>query len=168
MHQDRVFMPEKCYPNTDKYVPDEFYQCVFKVYRNADFSTCDCPVPCEQVEYVTEVSRRPWRESSITARMRDGLAKFFDINATEVTLDLLKKNVIHLSVFHSDFVTEHVTEEELYSVESLLCDFGGLMGLLIGASLISLVEIIWTLAECFFRRFRQKKYVADKDIPEVK
>ncbi len=167
--QNSVYMPETHYPNTDKYVnSQQFYQCGYEVYKAMNTSACDCPYPCEQVFYVTEVSRRPWRQSFITARVRKSLSKFFNISANEVNLDLAKKSLIHLSVFHSDFVTEHVTEEELYSLESLLCDFGGLMGLLIGASLISLFEIIWTLAECFFRRFGKKKHMPDKDIPGLK
>ncbi len=169
LEKGRPFMPINEYPNTDKYISKtQFDSCVQNVYQSMNFPSCDCPIPCTQVYYNTEVSRRPWRNSFIGGEVRGGLTNFFNISREEVNIDFLKKNLIHLSVFHSDFMNVTIEEKELYNLESLFCDVGGLMGLLIGASVISLFEIIWTLVNGFIKRHKSRTMDIEEGSTELK
>ena len=71
-----------------------------------------------------------------------------------VTMDSFKPHIARLSVFYKSFATEKHIEQVLYEVESLLSDFGGLMGLLLGASVISLVELAMLIVTSLFNRIK--------------
>lgn len=82
-------------------------------------SKSDCPVPCNEIKYdVTSfVIPLPKREYSATS--------LYSIQIGYQTPDSY----------------EVVEEKEIYPWDKLVCEFGGLLGLVIGASVLSLVEI---------------------------
>ena len=155
IQEARGFMPPEEYPKTKKFINDTiFYNCVFSdVYLKTNYIDCDCPVPCNETVYQPKVSQRPWRQASLTTQVRGEVARFLKLPFDQVNLEFFNKYMIHLNVYYEDFTTETVVEEELYSRASLLSDFGGLMGLLVGASTISMMEIIWLLIETVISKF---------------
>eukprot|EP00794_Sanderia_malayensis_P004035 gene4035-biopygen2513 len=107
---------------------------------------------CDNVVYMPRVTQTPWRQSSLNSKMKQELAKTFNLKKSQVNLDFLKQNIIHLIVYFDDFTTESISEQPQYTIESLMCDFGGLMGLLIGASTISIVEIVYICAQMLLNK----------------
>ncbi len=163
------YMPQKDYPTTKTFINQSSYnECRLKNALSNGNTICDCPFPCEQVTYEKQVTQRPWQASSLTKTMKIQLAKFLGIQPSEVNLNLLKENFIHLKVFFDDFTTLTIVEQEMYNIESLLCDFGGLMGLLVGASAISLLEILCLLAQALWNRFRRNKVMKISETELVK
>ena len=147
-HFWRYMTPEE-YPrwqNLSKSIP-----CLQRVYNESSKLECDCPQPCYEQKYETKVTISPLIHSHFTPNLMKELGKRFN-KTDNVTMKLFKPHIARLSVFYESFVTEKHIEQELYEVESLLSDFGGLMGLLVGASVISLVELAMLIVTSLFKR----------------
>eukprot|EP00112_Aurelia_sp_Birch-Aquarium-sp1_P018740 Seg4519.3 transcript_id=Seg4519.3/GoldUCD/mRNA.D3Y31 product="Acid-sensing ion channel 4-A" protein_id=Seg4519.3/GoldUCD/D3Y31 len=143
------YMPPEEYPrwqSLSKAIP-----CLQGVYNESSKLECDCPQPCYEEKYETKVTISPLIHSHFTPNLMKQLGKRLNI-PENVTMESFKPHIARLSVFYESFVTEKHIEQELYDVESLLSDFGGLMGLLVGASVISLVELIWLIVTAIFNR----------------
>ena len=160
--QGRYFMsadeyPPKVPPKHKN--PKELAECWNDLYRNSSAILCGCPTPCYEERYITKVTHMPFREALFTSGMRIAIAQALNMPQRQANLETLKQNIIRLSVFYESFVTETEIEQPLYDIGSLLGDFGGLMGLLIGASVISLLEVLWLIATSLFERFKKKSQV---------
>ncbi len=102
------------------------------VFSNKKNKNCDCPEPCNDRVYSTAISM-----SSIT----DQAYENFVIKHGK-TISYWKKNIVHVLVYFSDLIEENVTHKEAFRLMGLLCNVGGVFGLILGASLVTLVEIL--------------------------
>ncbi|XP_013360038.1 PREDICTED: acid-sensing ion channel 3 isoform X2 [Chinchilla lanigera] len=102
--------------------------------------TCACPNPCAITRYAKELSmvRLPSRAA---ARY---LARKF--NRSEA---YIAENVLALDIFFEALNYETVDQKKAYEMSELLGDIGGQMGLFIGASLLTVLEILDFLCEVF-------------------
>ncbi|KAJ8935302.1 hypothetical protein NQ318_015336 [Aromia moschata] len=107
---------------------------------------CDCMPLCTELSYSIEQSQTEWKwnEQLVADRM--------------VEDNKLQKEVFHfskLSVFFKldQFLTSQ--RNELYGPTDFLANFGGLLGLFTGFSLLSLMEIIYFLTLRIFCNRRQ-------------
>ena len=155
----RVFLPKDKFPKIPK--TGNLDKCLFEIYQASGQLGCECPLPCYEEEFVTEVQQTPLRITSTTPRMNKNLARALNLTEDEISLEFYKKNIVRLNLFYKNFMVETIREQPLYDVESLLGDFGGLMGLLIGASTISLIEILWVLGASVFNLIHKKTRVMD-------
>lgn len=72
----------------------------------------------------------------------------------------ISENVLFLHVYYEALNYEEIMEEEAFAVSSLIADCGGILGLYIGASLCSIVEVLQYVSFLFastFSRLRCKK-----------
>ncbi|KAF5911473.1 hypothetical protein HPG69_004394 [Diceros bicornis minor] len=101
---------------------------------------CACPNPCATTRYAKELSmvRIPSRAA---ARY---LARKY--NRSEA---YIAENVLVLDIFFEALNYETVDQKKAYEVSELLGDIGGQMGLFIGASLLTILEILDYLCEVF-------------------
>ncbi|XP_077005866.1 acid-sensing ion channel 3 isoform X2 [Tamandua tetradactyla] len=101
---------------------------------------CACPSPCTSTRYAKELSmvRIPSRAS---ARY---LARKYNRSEAYIT-----ENVLVLDIFFEALDYETVEQKAAYEVSELLGDIGGQMGLFIGASLLTILEIFDYLCEVF-------------------
>ncbi|XP_008564196.1 PREDICTED: acid-sensing ion channel 3 isoform X2 [Galeopterus variegatus] len=101
---------------------------------------CSCPRPCAVTRYAKELSmvRIPSRAA---ARY---LARKFNRSEAEIA-----ENVLVLDIFFEALNYETVEQKKAYEVSELLGDIGGQMGLFIGASLLTILEILDYLCEVF-------------------
>ncbi|XP_018572878.2 pickpocket protein 28-like [Anoplophora glabripennis] len=88
---------------------------------------CDCPPVCTSMYYNVENSQTTW----------DWKRHYDPENGT--------KHMSHFQVFFksSQFIT--MERNELFGITDFLANFGGLLGLFIGFSMLSLIEIIYYL-----------------------
>ncbi|CAG9830686.1 unnamed protein product [Diabrotica balteata] len=112
--------------------------------ENMDFF-CDCKPLCTDVTYDVEQSQAPWdkKEQYIAA----GVEKAFDASIRYSKLSVFFKQ--------DSFLTSQ--RNELYGPTDFLANFGGLMGLFTGFSLLSAAEILYFLSVrlcCNFRLYR--------------
>ncbi|KAL0624643.1 Acid-sensing ion channel 4 [Plecturocebus cupreus] len=94
---------------------------------------CFCPTPCNLTRYGKEISmvRIPNRGS---ARY---LARKYNRNETYI-----RENFLVLDVFFEALTSEAMEQQAAYGLSALLGDLGGQMGLFIGASILTLLEIL--------------------------
>ncbi|XP_023967485.1 acid-sensing ion channel 3 isoform X2 [Chrysemys picta bellii] len=110
----------------------------FLVKKDSEF--CVCRTPCDMVRYGKELSmvKIPSKASA------KYLAKKY--NKSE---QYISDNVLVLDVFFEALNYETIEQKKAYEVAGLLGDIGGQMGLFIGASILTILEIFDYLYEVF-------------------
>ncbi|XP_072269217.1 acid-sensing ion channel 1C-like [Pyxicephalus adspersus] len=103
-------------------------------------SLCDCETPCEMVRFGKELSmvKIPSKASS------KYLASKY--NKTE---QYIAENILVLDIFFEALNYETIEQKKAYEMAGLLGDIGGQMGLFIGASILTILEICDYLYEVF-------------------
>ncbi|XP_064307489.1 acid-sensing ion channel 4 isoform X2 [Phalacrocorax carbo] len=94
---------------------------------------CSCPTPCNLTRYGKEISmvRIPNKGS---ARY---LARKYNKNETYI-----RENFLVLDIFFEALNYETIEQKKAYDLAGLLGDIGGQMGLFIGASILTVLEIL--------------------------
>ncbi|KAG7274760.1 hypothetical protein CRUP_006497 [Coryphaenoides rupestris] len=110
----------------------------FLVEKDNDY--CVCETPCNMTRYGKELSmvRIPSKASA------KYLAKKF--NKTE---QYIGDNILVLDIFFEALNYEKIEQKKAYEIAGLLGDIGGQMGLFIGASVLTILEIFDYLYEVF-------------------
>ncbi|PKK17109.1 acid-sensing ion channel 1 [Columba livia] len=121
--------------NANVCTPEQYKECAdpaldFLVKKDSEY--CACRTPCAMVRYGKELSmvKIP---SKASARY---LAKKF--NKTE---QYIADNVLVLDIFFEALNYEMIEQKKAYEVAGLLGDIGGQMGLFIGASILTVLEL---------------------------
>ncbi|KPP61106.1 hypothetical protein Z043_120836 [Scleropages formosus] len=123
------------YPGNTTICPPNKIKCVddaLVMLQKKSSSFCPCQTPCSLTRYGKELSmvKIPSRGS---ARY---LAKRY--NKSE---EYIRDNFLVLDIFFEALNYETIEQKKAYDVASLLGDIGGQMGLFIGASVLTILEI---------------------------
>nr|XP_036855236.1 acid-sensing ion channel 3 isoform X3 [Manis javanica] len=99
---------------------------------------CACPNPCTSTRYAKELSmvRIPSRAAARYLARKHNRSEAY-----------IAENVLVLDIFFEALNYETVEQKKAYEVSELLGDIGGQMGLFIGASLLTILEILDFLCE---------------------
>ena len=151
----RTFMRPEEYPGFINVSDSKSMSCIHEAMKFME--ECECRIPCEEETYKSKVSRVPWPKKGKTAQLNKVLFQKEDQNRNQ-SKDLSKK-LMKLSIYYADLCEFVYTEEEKYDVMSILSDFGGQMGLFVGASVLSFIEVIILVASCLFSYFSKSKIV---------
>ncbi|KAM9719031.1 acid-sensing ion channel 1C isoform 2-T2 [Menidia menidia] len=123
--------------------PEQYKDCAdpaldFLVEKDNDY--CVCQTPCNMTRYGKELSmvKIPSKASA------KYLAKKF--NKTE---QYIGENIMVLDIFFEALNYEKIEQKKAYEIAGLLGDIGGQMGLFIGASVLTILEIFDYLYEVF-------------------
>ncbi|KAK3512269.1 hypothetical protein QTP70_002266 [Hemibagrus guttatus] len=115
--------------------PEQYKECAdpaldFLVERDNDY--CVCETPCNMTRYGKELSfvKIPSKASA------KYLAKKF--NKTE---QYIADNILVLDIFFEALNYETIEQKKAYELPGLLGDIGGQMGLFIGASILTILEL---------------------------
>ncbi|XP_064408395.1 acid-sensing ion channel 1 isoform X2 [Latimeria chalumnae] len=115
--------------------PEQYKECAdpaldFLVEKDNDF--CVCETPCNTTRYGKELSmvKIPSKASA------KYLAKKF--NKSE---QYIAENILVLDIFFEALNYETIEQKKAYEVAGLLGDIGGQMGLFIGASILTVLEL---------------------------
>ncbi|KAK2176079.1 hypothetical protein NP493_686g00003 [Ridgeia piscesae] len=150
--------------------------CRYRVFIDYTYNRldCDCPLPCEETAYTYQTSNSAWpselHKEIIKQKLAAGIAKYLG-NTTDD--DKLWKNLLTVQVYYEDFNYEKIEETPSYTTVNFASDIGGILGLWIGCSIISLFEFLELSMDCIalavmrlFRRRRPKR--VDPVSPSVK
>jgi hypothetical protein len=131
-------------------------------FRNSS-SNKDCPLPCYNTKYITEVSFLSFPTDNWIVN------ELFDIAP-----NLTKEEFMYVKVYMDDVVTSTTTEVS-YTLLSFIADTGGHTGLFLGISVISVLEIIMLMLDqlkgiCFTKKVKQKIKEVDAQLilPDIK
>ncbi|XP_072764610.1 sodium channel protein Nach [Anoplolepis gracilipes] len=127
--------------------------CLLSIQRSPDFwkmETCKkCLPQCSDVAY---------RIDTEDVQIDD--AEFDSV----LTHDLDKNNISFVNVFFRDRSYVEYRKESIISWDSLLASFGGIFGLCLGGSMISIIELVYLLVKQFFKIQLHKKRVQSRTI----
>ncbi|GFR89693.1 acid sensing ion channel 1 [Elysia marginata] len=105
-----------------------------------------CPPACDQSTFTTSVSTglfptQPSFNTTVSRIQKSGkAANISDFNS------FLVSSYVVLEIFYDSFILETVSSEPAYTWNKLLGDIGGQLGLLLGFSILTAVEIVELLA----------------------
>ncbi|KAE9413773.1 hypothetical protein Angca_002758, partial [Angiostrongylus cantonensis] len=121
---------------------------------------CFCHQPCEETNYEVTYS---------AARWPSGSAKVMDCEPGDfMCLEKYRKNAAMIQIFYEELNYETLQETPAYTLTSVLADLGGLTGLWIGASVVSLLEIFSLLvfaAQAYVRK--RKGSIASSSLSQL-
>ncbi|XP_041359965.1 amiloride-sensitive sodium channel subunit beta-like [Gigantopelta aegis] len=145
------------------------WQCEDKVYVGYIADTtkgknpCHCGAACVQKDFDTRITTRDWPllkhvvtlEAQI-CKNNDGVhAKCEYENWTVENYVKRKSSFVRIRVYYGTLNYESITETPEYTLERFLSDIGGTLGLWIGCSVLSLVEVVEVLMEVTFLVFKK-------------
>ena len=121
--------------STVKYCsPMELATCSYPTHRNYPkqrTGTCSCPDPCYDKVYITVSS-----QATLSSDFYIDMANKY--NESEA---YWKENAAILEVYFPDLIEENVVHQQSFSLMTLFCNIGGVFGVILGAGLISIIEI---------------------------
>ncbi|XP_060080911.1 uncharacterized protein LOC132560265 [Ylistrum balloti] len=101
-------------------------------------------------QFSTIVSSKGHSFINSLARIRDEAMVYTDSAA--IDNEFARNNFLQIDIFYEQMSYEEVQQQIGYDIFALLCDVGGSMGLLLGASALSVLEIIDVLfTQTFFK-----------------
>ncbi|XP_031749131.1 acid-sensing ion channel 4 [Xenopus tropicalis] len=147
-------------PGNETICSPVMYMCADHILDNMVEDTsekCSCPTPCNLTRYSKEISmvRIPNKGS---ARY---LARKYNKNETYI-----RENFLVLDIFFEALNYETIEQKKAYDLPSLLGDIGGQMGLFIGASFLTILEILDYMYEVI--RDKVKRVAGRKQSPAKK
>ncbi|XP_055277518.1 acid-sensing ion channel 3 [Moschus berezovskii] len=110
---------------------------------------CRCPNPCASTRYAKELSmvRMPSRAAARYLARKHNRSEAY-----------IAENVLVLDIFFEALNYETVEQKKAYEMSELLGDIGGQMGLFIGASLLTILEILDYLCEVLWDRVLGRRF----------
>ena len=132
-----LYIPEKIieeYGNMKKFLE------IDNVFTEIEWNDKVCALSCYEVEYEVNYSLKGL---TFSPELSDERIDVEDI--TENVCPEFGENFTNFSYFHIELAYENpeylMEEKQAYTIENLLAEIGGFLGLMIGASLLSVVEI---------------------------
>ncbi|XP_072040591.1 acid-sensing ion channel 1C-like isoform X3 [Amphiura filiformis] len=116
--------------------PYESTTCVSQVLQDltsGSNGSCDCTVPCHYEEFRTSVSYATY--PSVSAGV-DTQSKY------GVDVDYQRENLVLVDVYYEELNFQLVNQTKAMTLPSLISDVGGNLGLFLGASLLTIGEVI--------------------------
>ena len=111
--------------------------CIIESYLIEETSST-CPPPCNYFTYHTSTSYSKYP----SVQLQDNLIAILNTSS-----DNIENNILSVNVYFQDLYVMKSDTVLSYSPTTLLADIGGLLGLLLGASIISILEIIILLLD---------------------
>jgi hypothetical protein len=114
-----------------------------------------CPEECDSVTYSLSTSLSEYPEPLYAQNLIK--SSFLNSTFTDIKSNYsnLKKSVLAFSVYYSELKYTEIRELEKLGLVDLICAIGGTMGLFVGASLLSFVEILEGTIGAFLVYFKR-------------
>uniref|UniRef100_A0AC35U643 Col_cuticle_N domain-containing protein n=1 Tax=Rhabditophanes sp. KR3021 TaxID=114890 RepID=A0AC35U643_9BILA len=111
--------------------PLELYLCMKKITRDKNYLNCECNVECRRIEYAVHTSYAQlhygsWRPSTLNE---------------ESSSVFLSQNYVATSIYLREVIYELHEQQKLLNPSDLLSNIAGSMGLFLGMSTVTLLEI---------------------------
>ena len=122
------------------------------MFTEIDWGNSECPLSCYDVVYESTYSFQSSRDSN---ELPDGTIE----NETANLCQRFENNFTRFEYFHIELAFEYpelfdlLEEKQAYTFENLCAELGGFLGLMIGISTISVVEILAYLSMILVKKF---------------
>ncbi|XP_070542967.1 amiloride-sensitive sodium channel subunit gamma-like [Ptychodera flava] len=174
-YQNKLIDECKCYdvtlPNNKSFPAcidgtKEAQRCMSGMNHRQKMDALDCRLnchqPCSGRSFKETVSMSQWPsnayDDTLYARLTQKSQK---IKEQLISAEVSRRNLIKLKVYYSELNFESITERQAFGLVDLLSNLGGLMGLYIGASVMSLFEVLEFVGKvCYL--LKPKRRVSDQ------
>eukprot|EP00112_Aurelia_sp_Birch-Aquarium-sp1_P002814 Seg13117.1 transcript_id=Seg13117.1/GoldUCD/mRNA.D3Y31 product="Acid-sensing ion channel 1C" protein_id=Seg13117.1/GoldUCD/D3Y31 len=157
-----TFLPANFKKNFSKVMNSS--DCWVKKYDelNANgFKICNCKLPCYELQFHKSVSYSKWPSTADIPFYRSAFSKALGFNESLMTEEFIRRNFLKMNIFFQSMSFERMTEEKKYTPAGIISDVGGQMGIWIGASMFSVMELIYLFAQFLHRVFSPRKKAND-------
>ena len=117
-------------------------ECESKLLQKKPIGDCACPQPCYEITYPMKVVINIWPGRRELTRMTTEFAALLNLSQTSI-ISYTQTRFSKVKIYYEKLINTDATEEELYGLASLTSEIGGLTGLFLGCSVISVVELLW-------------------------
>ncbi|CAF0780208.1 unnamed protein product [Brachionus calyciflorus] len=173
--QDLIIQQCKCYFGDFPFISDESvkpcysdtdYECINSKIGNDfkdssvvnDICQPQCPLECDSMSYKIFYSFNNF----INEKNNEDLNNFY--NFTGTNRRQMKNDLVSLFFYYETLSYEKLTEKESIDLVGLLSNLGGIAGLFLGISFLSLVEIIDIAFQIFYFFIRRTKRTNESQI----
>ena len=109
---------------------------------------CSCPFECNSVILYFGTSTADFPASSYGNKLLK--ETFISEKHPNMTLDELKNRALGLRIYYPILSYAYVSQEPQYTITDLISSIGGSLGLLIGMSMLSIMEVIELVIKSVF------------------
>lgn len=127
---------------------------LFNFRNKIENNECDtyCPMECDSISYAITSSSVSLPFNGKITNQTKSVFGFLGFNKYE-TYEQLNKNFIAIYVYYKDLTYTHIGQEAKTPVFDLVSNIGGIVGVFLGVSFLSFIELIEILFECLFLKF---------------
>lgn len=153
-----AFLPEK--QRKQLLMTPDGLTCLDELYSNlsrSNFSSCNCNLPCHETKFDKFVSYSKWPATVDLPHYREVFSKALGLNRSVMTDEFIRNNFLKVSIFYGDMTYRRMKEEKKYSLDNLISDAGGQMGIWLGASMFSIIELFYITGNLIRRVFSQRE-----------
>ncbi len=136
---------------TDTHCDDDLWN---NLTRNSDLiDKCDCPLECEfsGYTYKLSVSEYPSKIYGDYLTSHNNLIKSKFFNASQLNL---RESIARVRIFYDEMIQVTVSEEIKIQLADLVSSCGGIIGLFLGLSFLSMIEFIEIIIKILIIFFR--------------
>ncbi|OAF66483.1 hypothetical protein A3Q56_05775 [Intoshia linei] len=125
------------------------YECLAEITKLYDRNklNCSCPSPCQETSFSSSISTALWPSTKYEGSLKNilrGKKSVYDVIEEDKKNkdNQFQKNILKINIFYQEFNYETITEEPAYLFFSLISDVGGILGLYIGFSAMTIFEFM--------------------------
>ncbi|XP_046846681.1 acid-sensing ion channel 4-A-like [Xenia sp. Carnegie-2017] len=114
----------------------EYINCVFPLEEIHSISLdykCECSESCDSMKYDPYLSYGSFPNFASAALYS---------TSENTTLETFRRNLLAIDIFYEDLNYKVLRQDPAYTLQSLLGEIGGLMGLFLGASILTMMEFV--------------------------
>lgn len=144
------FIFERCNSSVQSYFHSECIRNGWKQLRTESDKHCllQCPIECYSTNFRIETELIDWKFLSPPIDLNYVRSTYGDL-ANKSDADIFMR-VLSVNVFYESFHYSYVSESPAMTIIDLIGSAGGILGLYLGISLVSFVEIIEVAIEMLF------------------
>ncbi|KAF6027068.1 hypothetical protein EB796_014629 [Bugula neritina] len=133
--------------------PIENYNCVEEVESSIDYeNNCSCPLPCWESQYLYTTTSSQWPSNNYEPYWKQSMqsrGKALSKILNDKTRQSIKEEFVNVEVYFDNLNYYLYKERASMTLEDLVGNIGGHLGLWIGMSVISFVEVFELIASLF-------------------
>ena len=150
--------------NTDNCM---FQQLQSFVYNSTILEACDCPFECNESGYTvsTSYSDFPTKGSAKKLSKLDSIIKKFP-NKSERNFENFKQSLTFVAIYYDQLKETITKQEEKITRVDLVSNIGGILGLFLGFSVLSVVKLFEVLFQIIFILCHRKSHAQKVEITD--
>ena len=127
---------------------DQYYYCVTSILKffisSGAVNECDCPLQCHQPTYPYSISSSP-----LSQQFLNYTSQRLQFKGRRLSTSSLSKELVYLDIFYSQLSYVDIQTTPAYDLLTLVCDFGGTLGLILGGTMLTVIEILQCIVQLF-------------------